>query len=153
MQTTCNDKLSGRRTLLALWRTRFCLEFNASPNGRHLIAAALRGSDAGYSDFDEQGIKQVNGGALYFFEGGTHLTSIQLSSWNGIIPPIRRIGDFVHCASRVVNILMKRLLGEFENPRQAAPLKDLIHSVSQDAINLPMAQRLAPRKSKPGNLE
>ncbi len=69
------------------------------------------------------------------------------------IPPIRRIGDFVHCASRVVNILMKRLLGEFDNPRQAAPLKDLIHSVSQDAINLPMAQRLAPRKSKPGNLE
>ena len=48
---------------------------------------------------------------------------------------------------------MKRLLLEFDNPRAAGPLKDLIHSVSQDAQHLPITQRLAPRKSKPGTFD
>lgn len=69
------------------------------------------------------------------------------------MPPSRRIGDYVHCASRVVNVLAKRLLTEFDNPRHASPLKDLYFSLSQDAQRLPIAQRLAPRKSKPGTLD
>ena len=81
------------------------------------------------------------------------LTNPRYGAFLRTIPPIRRIGDYVHCTSRVVNILLKRLLNQFVNPRDAAPLKDLLHSLSQDAQRLPIAQRLAPRKSKPGTLD
>ena len=41
------------------------------------------------------------------------------------IPVQNRVGDYVHANSRVWNILVKRLLGEFDNPRDAADIKEV----------------------------
>ena len=41
------------------------------------------------------------------------------------IPVQNRVGDYVHCNSRVWNILLKRLLAEFPNPRNAADIRDV----------------------------
>jgi hypothetical protein len=68
------------------------------------------------------------------------------------VPPSRRIGVYVQYASRAVNVMAKRLLTEYDNPRDS-PVKDLYISLSQDAQCLPIAQRLSPCKNMPGTLD
>lgn len=63
------------------------------------------------------------------------------------------MGDYVHCTSRVVNILLKRLLDEFDDPRKAAPLRALIAKLTTQAHMLPVAQQMAPRATKAGTLD
>lgn len=68
------------------------------------------------------------------------------------IPPSNRIGDYVHCASRVVNIVLKRLVAEFPN-RSSGPLKQLIQECILISQGLPLPDRLAPRHTKEGTLD
>ena len=68
------------------------------------------------------------------------------------LAPRNRVGDYVHCLCRVLNVIMKRLLDEFD-PRAAGPLKEIIHHVSLEAQGLPMPERIAPRKTKLGTLD
>ena len=49
------------------------------------------------------------------------------------IPPQNRIGDYVHCNSRVINIFFKRLLAEFDEPRKAGPLKTILGQLTLQA--------------------
>ena len=55
--------------------------------------------------------------------------------------------------SRVLNILSKRLLTEFINPRDAGPIKDVINVVTLQSQRLPLPERLAPRPTKVGTLD
>jgi hypothetical protein len=55
--------------------------------------------------------------------------------------------------SRVLNILFKRLLTEFINPRDAGPIKDVINVVTLQSQRLPLPERLAPRPTKVGTLD
>lgn len=72
--------------------------------------------------------------------------------WALAPPPKNRVGDYVHCLSRVLNVTMKRLLAECD-PRAAGPLKEILHHVSLESQGLPMPERLAPRMTKLGNLD
>lgn len=69
------------------------------------------------------------------------------------IPPCNRVGDYVHCNCRVVNIFLKRLLSEFTDQREAAPLKDIITNIILQSQGLPLPERLAPRHTKTGTLD
>ena len=55
--------------------------------------------------------------------------------------------------SRVLNILFKRLLKEFINPRDAGPIKDVINVVTLQSQRLPLPKILAPRPTKVGTLD
>lgn len=70
-----------------------------------------------------------------------------------VVPPQNRIGDYVHCTGRVVNIIFKRLLNTFTDPRQAGPLKDIVAHLTLEAQGVPYAHRLAPRPTKMGSLD
>lgn len=69
------------------------------------------------------------------------------------IPPQNRVGDYVHCTCRVVNVLLKRLVSEFPDPRTLGPLKDIIEHVVLQSQGLPLPERLAPRHTKTGTLD
>ena len=69
------------------------------------------------------------------------------------ILPQNRIGDYVHCTGRVVNIIFKRLLSQFADPCVVAPLKHIIHHLTAEAQGLPVTHRLAPRHTKVGSLD
>ena len=69
------------------------------------------------------------------------------------IPPCNRVGDYVHCNCRVVNIFLKRLLSEFTDQREAAPLKDIITKIILQSQGLPLPERLAPRHTKTGTFD
>ena len=68
-------------------------------------------------------------------------------------PPAELRGDYVHCNSRIVNILLKRLLGEFDDPRKSAPLRALIGQLTSEVRSLPLNEQLAPRPTKAGTLD
>lgn len=70
-----------------------------------------------------------------------------------MIPPQNRIGDYVHCNGRVVNIIFKRLLATFPDPRQSGPLKEIVAQLTLEAQGIPLGERLAPRHTKMGNLD
>lgn len=53
----------------------------------------------------------------------------------------------------MLNVLFKRLFDEFENPRDAAPIKAVINEVALKSQGLPLPERLAPRPTKPGTLD
>ena len=59
MLTACDDKLSGKRAMLALWRTGFGLEFYAVPNRQHLGTTALRSRYARHPCIDESAFNHV----------------------------------------------------------------------------------------------
>lgn len=70
-----------------------------------------------------------------------------------VIPPQNRVGDYVHCNGRVVNIIFKRLLATFPDPRQSLPLKEIVAQLTMEAQGVPTGERLAPRHTKMGNLD
>ena len=69
------------------------------------------------------------------------------------VPVQNRIGDYVHCTGRVVNIILKRLMQHFPDPRQSGPIKDIIHLLTIQAQGIPLPERLAPRHTKIGSLD
>jgi hypothetical protein len=93
------------------------------------------------------GVLSCNHFAILYEKEGFFFEKSTLS-----VPPRNRVGDYVHCLCRVLNVIMKRLLAEFD-PRAAGPLKEIIHHVSLEAQGLPMPERIAPRKTKLGTLD
>ena len=81
--------------------------------------------------------------------------SVRYGAFLRVIPPERRIGDYNHCAARVCNTILKRLLAMAEQvglaPRRA--LLDLQQELEFEAEKIPAAERIAPRKIKPGKLD
>ena len=69
------------------------------------------------------------------------------------VAPQNRIGDYVHCTGRIVNIFFKRLLDKFPQPAVSGPLKDIVVRLTAEAQNLPLTSRLAPRHTKVGSLD
>jgi hypothetical protein len=65
--------------------------------------------------------------------------------------PSHRVGDYVHCTARIVNIFFKRLLAHY--PEAKGHLLELMQSLSMEAEGLPEADRVAPRRTTPGTLD
>ena len=69
------------------------------------------------------------------------------------VPVQNRIGDYVHCTGRVVNIILKRLMQHFPDPGQSGPIKEIINKLTLEAQGIPIPERLAPRHTKVGSLD
>ena len=64
------------------------------------------------------------------------------------IPPSHRVGDYVHCVARILNILFKRLLAELTTISKAGPLKTFLTKLTMQAQGVPLPERLAPNVGK-----
>ena len=73
----------------------------------------------------------------------------------GHIPVQRRVSDYVHCAARVVNAVLKRLTtwAAAESAQARAALSRFIQSVADDAAQIPVDDRIAPRRTKQGSVD
>lgn len=84
---------------------------------------------------------------------GNFLSGPRYGAYLRCIPPQNRVGDYVHCNCRVVNVILKRLLSEFADSRASGPLKDIIQHIILQSQGLPLPERLAPRHTKTGTLD
>lgn len=64
------------------------------------------------------------------------------------IPPSHRVGDYVHCVARIVNIFFKRLLHDLTTIRKAGPLKTFLANLTMQSQGVPLPDRLAPNIGK-----
>ena len=62
----------------------------------------------------------------------------------GLYAPSHKVGDYVHCVARILNILFKRLLAELTTIRKAGPLKTFLTKLTMQAQGVPLPERLAP---------
>lgn len=65
-----------------------------------------------------------------------HMPShVRAGAFLGVIPPARRVGDYVHCACRVANAILKRIgsLAQAKSRRLHAAFKDFVQQVAWDA--------------------
>ena len=69
------------------------------------------------------------------------------------IPPADRVGEYVHCTGRVVNIIIKRLFSHFPSPAQTGPISEVVNLLTLQSQGLPLPERLAPRHTKAGSLD
>jgi hypothetical protein len=67
------------------------------------------------------------------------------------IPLCNRIGDYVHCTGRVINIILKRLTVQF--PPAGRLIREEVDRLTLQARGLPIPERLAPRLTKQGTLD
>ncbi len=54
------------------------------------------------------------------------------------VPVQNRIGDYVHCTGRVVNIILKRILAHFPDPRVTNTVKDIISRLTLESQGIPI---------------
>ena len=66
----------------------------------------------------------------------------------GLYAPSHKVGDYVHCVARILNILFKRLLAELTTIRKAGPLKTFPTKLSIQAQGVPLPERLSPNVGK-----
>jgi hypothetical protein len=70
------------------------------------------------------------------------------------IDPERRVGDYVHATHRIVNGVVKCLIGTAGGfPGWAGAVKDVIIQARQDVAKVPIAERIAPRPTKADSLD
>ena len=79
---------------------------------------------------------------------GTFPPGPRFGSYLRSIPPSHRVGDYVHCIARILNILFKRLLHELTAIRKAGPLKQFLTKLAMQAQGVPLPERLAPHVGK-----
>lgn len=79
--------------------------------------------------------------------------SSDLGAFLAGIPPIRRVGDYVHAANRLLNILLKRLWAEYPTERAAAASKQVVQAAIGTAARLPQQYQVTGRASRLGNLD
>lgn len=71
------------------------------------------------------------------FEPSNYMpTHVRAGAFLGTIPPCRRVGDFVHAASRVANAILKRLgdVAKAKSRKLFASFKDYLQLVTWDAM-------------------
>ena len=59
-----------------------------------------------------------------------------------------RVGDYVHCMTRLVNAAYRRVAGDVCEPTVRALLRDTLVEVAQAARALPAAERIGPASSR-----
>lgn len=64
-----------------------------------------------------------------------------------------RVGDYVHCMTRLVNAAYRRVAGDVCEPTVRALLRDTLVEVAQAARALPVAERIGPASSRQGSLD
>ena len=68
----------------------------------------------------------------------TFPAGVRFGAYLRCVPVQNRIGDYVHCTGRVVNIMLKRILTHFPDPRVTNTVKDIISRLTLESQGIPV---------------